>query len=194
MLAVQMELLEKIERIVISSERLLNDSHKHFRESKSEDELRFHALKLQIIILQFEVSSEIEQIVRRRPSGFAAQVALKDVLHKIVEYDRTLRGSHIKKILDYAAMRGVSHVKAEIRKILKKWGNDLKTVDSFVTLRNKATAHYDSDINTQISAIEAIGSDTAIDVVFSFLSFNHEITGVLRDIVYNPGRFNETGD
>jgi hypothetical protein len=162
----QMEPLEKIEKVVVSSERLLNDSHKHFRESKSEDELRFHALKLQIVILQFEVSSEVEQILRRRPSGFAAQVALKDILHKIVEYDRTLRGSHIKKILDYAAMRGVSHVQTEIRKISKKWGDALKAIDSFITLRNKSTAHYDSDIETQISAIEAIDGDAAIDVIF----------------------------
>lgn len=187
----QMEALKKIEKTVISSERLLNDSYQHFRESKTEDELRFHALKLQITILQFEVASEIEQIIRRPPGGFAAQVALKDILHKIVEYDRTLRGSHIKKILDYAAMRGVSHVKGEISKISKEWSKKLKAIESFITLRNKSTGHYDSDIDAQVSAIEVIDSDEAIDVIFSFLSFNHEITGVLRDIVFNPARFCE---
>ncbi len=63
-------------------------------------------------------------------------------------------------------MRGVSHVQTEIRKISKKWGDALKAIDSFITLRNKSTAHYDSDIETQISAIEAIDGDAAIDVIF----------------------------
>lgn len=184
-----MEALKKIEKIVISSEQLVNDSYQHFRQSKTKDELQFHALKLQITILQFEVAFEIEQIIRRAPKGFAAQIALKDILHKIVEYDRTLRSNHIKKILDYAAMRSVSHVNDEISKISKKWSKELKAIESFITLRNKSTGHYDSDIDAQVSAIEAIDSDDAIDVIISFLSFNHEITGVLRDIVFNPTRF-----
>ena len=79
----------------------------------------------------------------------------------------------------------------EIRKISKEWSKKLKAIESFITLRNKATGHYDSDIDAQVSAIEVIDSDEAIDVIFSFLSFNHQITGVLRDIVFNPARFCE---
>lgn len=178
-----MDITKKIGTIVSRSETLLNDSHRHFRESTSEDARIFHSLKLQITILQFEIASEVEQIIRRRPLDFAIKVALKDVLHKIVEYDRTLRSQHIKKILDFAERRGASFAADAISTVTKRWNPKLRLLESFSTLRNKSTAHYDGNIEAQVSAIEAINVDDAVDVIFAFLSFNHEVTGVLRDIV-----------
>jgi hypothetical protein len=174
---------KKIGLVVKNSEETLNQSHRQYRDSVSAHARVFHALKLQIAIFQFEIACEVEQLLRRRPQEFALKVALKDVIHKIFEYDRTLTGSHLKTILDFGETTGAALVGQSIKNLRKHWKSKLKVLSSFVSLRNKATGHYDSDIEAQVRAIESIGVEDALDLIFNFLAFHHAITGVLRDIV-----------
>jgi hypothetical protein len=177
------EVVKKIGVVARNSEGILNQSHRQYRDAVSVNARVFHGLKLQIVIFQFEIACEVEQLLRRRPTEFALKVALKDVIHKIFEYDRTLTGRHIKTIRDFGETTGTALVGQSIKDLQKYWKPKLKVLSSFVSLRNKATGHYDSDIEAQVRAIESICVEDALDVIFNFMAFNHAVTGIVRDIV-----------
>ena len=86
----------------------LNSTFAEYATHEGADEKRqFFALKLQACLIQYEVCIDFATLLRMQPTGFARQVFLKNVVHKIVEYTDTLRRKHLDKLVTLARGRGL---------------------------------------------------------------------------------------
>ena len=106
------------------------------------------------------------------------------MLHKIVEYTATLRSKHVRQMRELAEGRNLGTVVAELKEISLTWRRRLDT-EQFRPLRNKASGHYDGNIEEQVELIDQLDAAAALDTVKKFLAFHLEILSVLKTIGAN---------
>ncbi|HAO92442.1 MAG: hypothetical protein A2X99_03580 [Deltaproteobacteria bacterium GWB2_55_19] len=163
--------------------RKLNETYEEYSTSlKGSDHRNFLELKIQAEIVQFELCSQMREILENEPSTFARKVAIKGFIHTVYEYDKTLRGNLINRTTKLAYTRDMPELKKNLQAISRAWREALRSVNKFKDLRDKATGHYDSDISRQIDLIKSIDESCDFKVCENFLSFNMDYLCILRDI------------
>ena len=174
--------VKKMASVSAEAAVFLNRAHEQFKNARTPDTKSFYALTLQMTIFHYEMTLEMSSLLNQKPAGFAAQVAIKDMIHKLFEYEGTMRGSHLKKIIELGERRGFTDAQDTVRKIKKDAGTVFSSIQKYSRLRNKATGHYDSVIEDQVAAIESIDTDAAQQTIGEFLKFNMEVLSFLKDI------------
>jgi len=179
-----METLNRIKKERIGAAEILAKSYSEYcsQNFSSPEHQKFILLKLQMSIIQFEICSDILNVLRTEKSTFGRKVALKSIIHKIFEYKKPLKAKHIKTIHDLAGSKSLEQEKNHLAAISKNYRKIINKIEQYNELRDVATAHYDPDISKQIKAIESIDENEAIDLIRAFLLFKKDITSLMRDI------------
>lgn len=178
-----MDNIEEIEQVRFVAEENLNKAHIEYSQPfTSGEHHKFYLLKVQAALIQFELSSEMVKYCKTKWPSFASKVALKDMLHKIFEYKKTLKNHHINTINELADSKCLGDEKTKLSKISKQYRTAINKIDQYKPLRNVAGGHYDRDISKQLSCIESIVEDEAIKIIKDFLSYNKKVLELFRDI------------
>jgi hypothetical protein len=175
--------MEAPERVLVDAERILEKSLSDYRAAVNGSLAHeFYELRLQAAIFQYDICYEFSAQWRAEPKGFAHKVALRNLVHKIYEYDIALANRITKRILDLAKGRGLEIDQERIRSEKKRWRQELALLRRWSNLRNEASAHYGKDIESQVSLVESLDHDDVVSVTMAFLSFNNFICKVLAGV------------
>jgi hypothetical protein len=179
-----METLNRVEKEWIGAAEILAKSYSEYYSQKfsSSEHQKFILLKLQWAIIQFEICSDMLNVLRTKKSTFGRKVALKSIIHKIFEFRKSLTATHINTIQDLAVSKNLEQEKNKLAEISKNYRTIINKIQQYNELRKVATAHYDPDISKQIKAIESIDENEAIDLIGAFLLFKKDITSIMRQI------------
>ncbi len=152
-------------------EAVLNRAVADYDAASEESAREFFALKVQILIFTYDLASGMLSVGRNRPSGFAAAVALKPLVHSAYEFERHVNRGLVPKILRYAAARGKAIDTAAIKRERAKWRRELATVRSWKQLRDVATGHYGNEIEEQIRLLRTLNQSELLSVVSNLVNY-----------------------
>jgi hypothetical protein len=167
--------------LVRRAEKNLNDAHRHFKSADNTLAREFIELKLQTCIYQYDVTIELAGVMRNRPEGFAAAVALKGLVLRLFEYDHAWNQYQFPRLKKLAEARNVVVDFDAIRKIKSTWKHELVELKSWHDVRNNAAGHYGADIVKQVEALESLTFDKVLTVFNGFSRFNMALMVILRD-------------
>ena len=171
------------ERVLRDAERILETSLDEFRSSAVGSLAReFYELRLQAAIFQYDICFEFCAQWHAEPQGFAQKVALKNLVHKLYEYDVAVAERITKRILTLAEERGLSVDRDLIRSERKKWQQEFSQLRQWASLRNQTSAHYGKDIAEQVALIGQLRHDDVISVAKAFLAFNNFVCKLLASV------------
>jgi len=137
---------------------------------------------MQAALFQVDMCSGMDELMKIQSSSFTRKAVLKGLIHKVFEYKKTLKGHYIKKIDELAESKSLDSERVLLSEISKKYRIAIKNIEQYKPLRNAATGHYDPDIQKQISHIEDIKEDEALELITNFLIYNNEVFKSFRNI------------
>jgi|SRR6266850_4748151 len=155
-----------------AQDRLTQALAEYEADGKSAQAGEFYELRLQAAIFNYDISREVVSLWSNNPTAFALQVTLKDIVHKLYEYDQALSGKLINRMLALARARGVEVQSADIRHERRKWREQLSILSKWAALRNQTSAHYGKDIAKQVKLLKQLDRKQVMEVAAAFLSFN----------------------
>ena len=141
----------------------------------------FYELRVQAAVFNYDISYDVVSVWRHTPTGFAENVALKSLIHKLYEYDQLMQKHLVNRMLSLARSRNIAIGSEDIKVERKKWRTQLLRLQSWSDLRNQATGHYGKNVEEQIRLLKTIDREEVMDVVAAFLSYNIAVLKVLRD-------------
>lgn len=159
----------------------LEDSVAHFEQSPPGLAQELVELKLQACIFQYDVCYEMVSLLRSKPTGFAASVALKGLVLRLYEYDDLINTSQIPRLLALAAARDIPFTRESIKDARQQWKTELAKLKKWKDVRNEAAGHYGRDLRKQVVLLRSLDVDEVMTVVRAFLSFNMSLLANLRD-------------
>ena len=172
--------MEQHLKLLAESGRVLARVHKEFLAPPTSDAAaEFHQLRLQAAIFNYDVCRAFVGLWVMVPEGFSEKVALKDLAHKLYEYDAALSGRLVGRILKLAKLRGITMDQSQLRVEKQKWKAELSKLRAWSALRNQTSGHYGHDIRGQASLLEALNRDDVKSVAIGFMSFNNFVCKLL---------------
>jgi FtsZ-binding cell division protein ZapB len=177
--------MQNIQAMLQSAEEQLNDAYVIYQEKYTGLAGEFDQIKLQTTIFQYEICLDIVAFVTNNPIGFARNVSLKGVIHKLFEYELLISGNLTKRVTDLAVARGLTNLSINLKNEKRKWQSQFKKLSGWADIRNTATGHYDRDTNEQVKSLEAINPQEVMDICAAFLSFNMAFLGLLAEVGKN---------
>lgn len=169
-----------IRRHYRNAAEMLNRAYGEFKEPvKSKDQF-FFDLTMQTRIFQFELAIEMTSLQANRPKGFARAIAMKGLIHLVVEFRKHVEQAMIPSMYAYAAKRGIEFTERNVHMLRRRWRDTFKEIDKWGNIRNKATGHFDGDIDLVVRLMEAVDHNTVDRVVREFIEFNIELLELLR--------------
>lgn len=159
------------------AEGALNDAYRSFRDPESKLDRFVHNAQIQIRIFQYEAKCELAEILRNEPIGFAKVVAIKGLLHKIVEFNKHVHDALIPAMLEFSAKKGMEFTEDSAREVCKTWRPTLKVIRGWETIRNKATGHYDPDVERVVTLLENVDVEEVRRIHDEFTEFNLDLIG-----------------
>ncbi|WP_186040555.1 hypothetical protein [Burkholderia gladioli] len=162
-----------------SAESSLNAAYKVFKVGKALDQFFLNML-MQTRTFQFELVLQMTILEGIAPTGFARAVAMKGLIHLVVEYRKHLDTASIPTMLKYAASRGIPFEEVDVRALRARYRPTFKEIDGWEKIRNKATGHYDGDVELVVQLMESVDYEAVIKIVRSFMTFNVELITLLR--------------
>ena len=163
------------------AEKNLEDSLRHFENAPSALAQEFLELKLQACIFQYDICAEMVGLLRNKPTGFAASVALKGLVLRLYEYDELINTSQIPRLLALAKARGIPYTRESVKAARSQWKAELARLKRWKDVRNSAAGHYGRNLTQQVALLRELNSDEVMTVVSAFLSFNMSLLVGLRD-------------
>jgi hypothetical protein len=183
-----METLRPNSALLTDAEQLLNRALADYEAPPSSALAReFYELRTQATIFNYDVAYDVVSFWRNEPSGFSEKVALKNLVHKLYEYDKVLSKHWIARVLELARARNVPIQSADIKAQRRKWREELTTLQSWSDLRNQATGHYGKDTAAQVALLKQLRRDQVMKVAAAFLSFNMIVLKMLADVGRRQG-------
>lgn len=165
------------------AEALLNNIHKEINQPySSNDHHKFTLLKVQAAIIQFELCSGFLNLIMTPENCFASKVIFKGLIHIIFEYKKALKRHHLKTIMDLCESKSFYSERENLKRIDGEYRKAIKDINKYMELRNKATGHYDPDIEKQVSYIGSINEEEALKIIKQFVLFNNNILESLSRI------------
>ena len=144
--------------------------------------VEFYEVRVQAAIFNYDITREFVALWQHEPQGFALNVSLKDLVHKLYEYDKALTGRLVGRLLSLAAARGVAIQAADLREERKRWKAQLSRLGKWSEVRNSATGHYSSDISKQVRLLKQLNRGEIVDVAAAVLTYNGAILKLLAKV------------
>ena len=158
----------------------LEDSLRHYEEAPNSLAEEFVELKLQACIFQYDICAEMIAFLRNKPTGFAAAVALKGLVHRMYEYDDLLNTTFIPRLLSLAEIRGIPFDRASAKQARILWKSELVRLKKWKDIRDETAGHYGKDMKRQVELLKQIDPGEVMKVAKAFLSFNMSLLVGLR--------------
>ncbi|WP_367189671.1 hypothetical protein [Burkholderia sp. Ed8] len=168
-----------IRRSFKTAENNLNAAYAVFKGQGELDQFFLNML-IQTRMFQFELAIQMNVLEANAPQGFARAVAMKGLIHLVVEYRKHLDAASIPTMYKYTASRGIPFDEADVRALRARCRPTFKEIDRWEKIRNKATGHFDGDVELVVQLMEGVDHGVVIETVQSFLVFNMELVGMLR--------------
>jgi hypothetical protein len=165
------------------AEARLNAAYAGFRarHSSASSEPFLFELTMHALIFQYEVATDLKSFVENRPEGFARNVALKGLVHKLVEFDKTLMQALVPDMIRVAERREIPFSRNDVSAVRKQWRSTLQRITAWNDVRNKATGHYDRDIALHVDLVERIDVADVVGTVDEYFAFNHALVRLYRE-------------
>jgi hypothetical protein len=173
--------MEDIQHAVRKAEANLNRALAEYERTSELLELEFREIKLQACIFQFDICVEMAGIIQNRPTGFAASVALKDLVLRLYEYDQLLNKHLIARLLALAKARNILIDREFIRAQRRQWRSELSRPQQWSDVRNKAVGHYEKNLSLQVQLLKTLSVSEVFEVTQAFLQFNMGVLQLVRD-------------
>jgi hypothetical protein len=170
------ELLRDAERLLLKA---LAD---YERPATSTNASEFFQLRLQAAIFQYELCRQVVCLWHFEPAEFALKVALKDIVHKLYEYDQAVCRSVIGRVLRLSTARGIELDRKVFKEERASWRKELSQLQEWSSVRNAAGGHYDSDIRNQVQLLQGLDRETVMSVAFAFMNFNGRVIKALAAV------------
>jgi hypothetical protein len=132
----------------------------------------FYELRVQAAIFNYDICREVVSLWKHEPNGFALNVALKNIVHKLYEYDKALSGKLVNRVLTLARAREVEIHNDDIRNERKKWRGQLSKLQKWADVRNETSGHYGKNIAKQVALLKQLDRKEVMAVAAAFLAFN----------------------
>ena len=176
------------DQVLPAAEKQLLKIHAEFeRPGKTPLAAEFYALAVQASIFQYDVARITAFLWTHQPQGFALKVTLRDLVHKMYEYDQALSMRLVNRLLNMARSRGVPVEGAELKVARKQWKSEFARLSAWAEVRNQAGAHYGKDIANQVLLIEQLEKHEVMHVARAFLSYNLQILKSLSRVGQGKG-------
>jgi len=169
-----------IDDVLAAAEERLNSAYAEYEEARHDVPIEFNEMRLQASIFQYDICAEMASFMRNAPTGFARNVALKGLVHRLFEYNLTL-SQLIPGLLNLTKARKLSIDQQDIKAQRKKWSVEFRKLRAWSGTRNVATGHYSPDLAKQVEALKSIDSAEVVAVCTAFLSFNMAILRILLE-------------
>ncbi len=179
--------LERFQGMLESSLRTVNAIRDELQRSKSEsrrDETRdlFHGLRLQLATFQLELGNAIHAAYAQRTKGYAGQVHLKEVIHRLYEWNLALKHNRertvfVSRLVQVAELRSVGGGLI-IDECLKAFKPVRREIEKFKRLRDCTTGHYD-DALEQEALISALDWSAVLHLALATIHFVGDLTRIL---------------
>ncbi|WP_058895793.1 hypothetical protein [Herbaspirillum rubrisubalbicans] len=104
------------------------------------------------------------------------------VIHSLFELKLATDRWFFKKVRDFAFCAGLAFDFPEIKQAREQFARDLKVIDSWASIRNLATGHYDSDAVRVAEALESIDVDMVRRVADAQLGFLLAVMDAVRTL------------
>jgi hypothetical protein len=145
----------------------------------------FYELRLQAAIFNYDVVRAIATFFSIRAEGFAQKVVLRDIVHKLYEYDQCLSKSFLQRLLGLARDRGLQIDPEAIRAEQRTLRSEFKVLRRCAALRNEASGHYGKDTARQAKLIASLDRDEVINVAKACLQFSVAVNKTLAKVGRN---------
>ncbi|WP_186169586.1 hypothetical protein [Burkholderia gladioli] len=157
--------------LYLRRERSLNEMYVRFRNPSSTLGTFFLNTGIQVRIFQYEATVELGSLLRNRPEGFAKAVAVKGLIHKIVEFNLHLEETMQPNMLKIARERGFDFDEKDKNELRRRWRSTFKEIRKWQKIRNKATGHYDADLAEVVELLECIDVEKVKEVFNEFVNY-----------------------
>lgn len=175
--------LERVRGVRPQIEKQLMEFHKKYKQRSPGGDHAILAIELQITMFQYELVREFELLFAHEAQGFARAVAIKGLIHRLVEFDKHLRDVIIPEMLKYAEGHGIMDFERKVRDLQRDERPNLAVIRSWQDIRNKATGHYDRDLQMVVELLEAVDPEKTRDVTEGFMIFMLKLLMLLRVVV-----------
>ena len=170
-----------LDKMVEKAHVNLNDSYLHYTQPPTRLAKEFVEIKLQVCIFQYDVTVEMAGLLRNKPTGFAASVALEGLVLRLFEFESTLGGTVLPRLLALADARDIEIESGAVQDLKRKWKEEFRTLKSWHHVRNQAAGHYGRDLRKQVEALEPLTVDAVMGVAVGFLHFAQSLFRIMRD-------------
>jgi truncated hemoglobin YjbI len=167
------------------SEERVNNALRDYEAPPSSTLAReFYELRVQAAIFNYDIAFDITSIWQAEPEGFAEKVALKNLVHRLFEYDQLMQKHLIRRLLELAKDREIEVNPVFLKASKRKWKEQFKRLEGWSAVRNKTSGHYGHNLQEQVSLLKSLKRAEVMDVVQAFLSYNVSVLNILK----NAGR------
>lgn len=154
--------------------------YEQYKQRSGDDDHTFSAIELRVTMFQYEIVREFELLMAHDPKGFAMAVAAKGLIHRLVEFDRHLRDAVIPEMLKVAESRNAVDFERRTRELQREVRPGLAVIRRWQGLRNKATGHYDRDLDVVVELLETVEFEEVLEAAQKFLLYMAKVLVVLR--------------
>jgi hypothetical protein len=142
----------------------------------------FYELRVQAAIFNYDIAFDITSIWRAEPHGFAEKVALKNLVHRLYEYDQLMQKHLMRRLMKLARDREIEVDTVLLKASKRKWKQQFKRHLSWAAVRNKTSGHYGHDLQEQVLLLKSLNSAEVMDVVQAFLSYNVSVLNIFKNV------------
>jgi hypothetical protein len=152
------------------------------RPATSANATEFYQLRLQAAIFQYDICRQIVGLWVFEPKGFGVNLVLKDIVHKLYEYDFALSKRLIGRVLGLATARGIQLDRKMFKEERAKWRKEFARLQAWSQVRNAAGGHYGADIRQQFELLQQLEREEVMAVAIAFMNFNGKVIVTLAAV------------
>lgn len=157
-------------------EDMLNRSYEAFKQSEGMSDRFSYEFPLRVQMFCYEIWTDLLSFERNDPDGFARAIAIKALIHRLIEFNRHLDEYLIPKVLVYAEKNHIPFVEGDARDMRKRWRPTFKQLEKWKKIRNKATGHYDPDAAEVVALLESIDVFEVQKATSDFIEYSIALT------------------
>lgn len=177
------------EAAVAGAEKLLSDSAgslesalAQYKNSIFPWQKSLWGLYLTATIFSYEIALTRVSLARAR-NPFLQRLALKDMAHKIYEYELMLSQTYVGRLEQFAREASGTAQRSEFLAVRRGLRPALEEIKHFKDVRNKAGAHVCSDITEYLSLVESLNVQAVLDASAVAVKFSDAVLSVATKII-----------
>ncbi|UWX69167.1 hypothetical protein [Burkholderia gladioli] len=172
---------ENLRKLATQLARRLNGAYYRLKYASSPLARQWGGVELQFHVFEYELIADLNSLFYAAPYGFARTIAVKRLLHNAVEFNKHINESIIPEMIRILADKGIEFSTKDIQESRREWRSVLDELERWRPIRNKATAHFDSDVPHVVELLEGLDSQKVVDSAIHFWSFTLSVLAKFHD-------------